>query len=71
MPSIYKSKANKKRIGGYKEKSGELHKTKKAFYESKADKADETKDRVKWKTADGRIHNTRAEYEAHKKTLKK
>jgi hypothetical protein len=72
MPSIYKSKANpnaKKRIAGYKEKSGETHETKKGFYKSKAKKAMEKAAKTKWRTADGKIHDTRAGYEAWKKKI--
>ena len=70
MPSkMYKSAANKNRIGGYKEKSGEVHKKKEDFYKSKAKKANELTDNKKWRTADNKVFNTRAEYDAHKKKL--
>ncbi len=62
-------KKKKKRVSGYKEKSGEIHKTKEGFYKSKADK--EKTDRKVFKTADGKIHSTMAEYNAHKAKLRK
>ena len=60
-------KKKKTRVVGYKEKTGEVHPTKKAFYEAKAEK--ERTDRVVYKTKDGKTFSTKAEYEAHKKKI--
>lgn len=62
-----KEAGSKKRVAGYREKTGETHKTTSKFYESKAKKSDPLMDKTKWKTPLGKVFNTRDEMEVYKK----
>jgi len=62
---MYKSNANpnkKKRIAGYKEKTGELHKSEKDFYANKKKKAADKASKTFYKTKDGKVFKTEKEF---------
>ena len=58
---------SKKRVVGYREKTGETHKSKSKFYESKTEKSDPLMDKTKFKTPLGKVFNTRDKMEVYKK----